>query len=263
MIFTVPESPRWLAVKKGALEEAKKILNLIYSPQEVESQMNQIIKENGNLSSVKESIFQKKWKKPLMIAFFVAFFNQFSGINALLYYSPRIFESAGLESSASLLSSVGIGIVNLLFTLLGLVLIDKIGRKQLLYIGSLGYILSLSMVSLAFFLEWKGYLIPIFLFVFIASHAIGQGSVIWVLISEVFPNKLRGAGQAFGTSVHWVLAAIIPSMIPFLFSKIGPSPVFLIFAIMMVFQLIWVLTSVPETKGISLEEIEKTMLKGQ
>ena len=263
MIFTVPESPRWLAVKKGALEEAKKILSMIYSPQDVESQMNQIIQENGNLSSVKESIFQKKWKKPLMIAFFVAFFNQFSGINALLYYSPRIFESAGLESSASLLSSVGIGIVNLLFTLLGLALIDKIGRKQLLYIGSVGYILSLSMVSLAFFLGWKGYLIPVFLFVFIASHAIGQGSVIWVLISEVFPNKLRGAGQAFGTSVHWVLAAIIPSMIPFLFSKIGPSPVFLIFAIMMVFQLIWVLTSVPETKGISLEEIEKTMLKGQ
>jgi hypothetical protein len=112
-------------------------------------------------------------------------------------------------------------------------------------------------------MEWKGYLIPIFLFAFIASHAIGQGSVIWVLISEVFPNKLRGAGQAFGTSVHWVLAAIIPSLIPFLFSKIGPSPVFLFFAIMMVFQLIWVFTSVPETKGISLEDIEKTMVNSQ
>ena len=263
MIFTVPESPRWLAVKKGAVEESKNILRLIYTSEEVDNQMNLIIQENKSSQGTAESIFQKKWKKPLMIAFFISFSNQLSGINALLYYSPRIFESAGLESSASLLSSVGIGIVNLLFTLLGLVLIDKIGRKQLLYIGSLGYIVSLSLVSLAFFMEWKGYLIPIFLFAFIASHAIGQGSVIWVLISEVFPNKLRGAGQAFGTSVHWVLAAIIPSLIPFLFSKIGPSPVFLFFAIMMVFQLIWVFTSVPETKGISLEDIEKTMVNSQ
>ncbi|MEY2949877.1 MAG: hypothetical protein RLZZ248_1078, partial [Bacteroidota bacterium] len=141
-------------------------------------------------------------------------------------------------------------------------LIDKMGRKQLLYIGSAGYIISLSMVAAAFYFNWGGVVIPVFLFLFIGAHAIGQGTVIWVFIAEIFPNHLRSSGQAFGVSIHWVLAAIIPSFIPSLFESIGPAPVFLFFASMMVLQAIWVYLKVPETKGIPLEELEKQMIEG-
>ena len=201
----------------------------------------------------------KKYRFPLILAFLFAFFNQFSGINAFLYYAPRIFEEAGLGSNTALLSSIGIGIINLIFTLLGVALIDKLGRKILMYIGSVGYIISLGLVSASFYYGWGGLSVPIFLFLFIASHAIGQGAVIWVFISEIFPNHIRNSGQAFGSSVHWVLAAIIPSLVPVLFSEIGAAVVFLIFAIMMVFQLLFVIFLMPETKGISLEELSKKL----
>jgi MFS family permease len=137
----------------------------------------------------------------------------------------------------------------------GISLIDKYGRKPLLFIGSLGYIVSLGLVSVAFVMEWKGMLVPLFFFLFIASHAIGQGAVIWVFISEIFPNKLRAAGQSFGSSVHWILAALIPSFIPFLFKSVGAAPVFIFFCLMMVGQLIWVIFKMPETKGKSLEQL--------
>lgn len=189
----------------------------------------------------------------------IAFFNQLSGINAFLYYSPRIFQEAGLGESTALLSSIGIGAVNLVFTLIGVFLIDRLGRKVLMYIGSIGYIISLSLVAIAFFFHWQGLAVPLFLFLFIASHAIGQGAVIWVFISEIFPNHLRASGQAFGSTTHWILAAIIPSMIPFLFATIGPGIVFLVFAIMMVFQLLFVFVLMPETKGISLEELSEQL----
>ena len=202
----------------------------------------------------------KKYKFPLSLAFFIAFFNQFSGINAFLYYAPRIFEEANLGESTAFLSSIGIGVTNLLFTILGMSLIDKFGRKALMYVGSIGYIISLSAVSIAFFLDLGGITVPAFLFLFIASHAIGQGAVIWVFISEIFPNHLRASGQAFGSSVHWVLAAIIPSSIPFLFSTIGAGVVFAIFAIMMVFQLLFVFFMMPETKGMKLEELTKKLM---
>ena len=195
-----------------------------------------------------------------MLAFLIAFFNQFSGINAFLYYAPRIFEIAGLEQSSALLSSVGIGVTNLIFTLLGLALIDRAGRRQLMYIGSVGYIVSLTLVALAFVWKWQGMAVPIFLFLFIAAHAIGQGTVIWVFISEIFPNHLRAKGQAFGSSVHWILAAAIPSTIPVLFSTIGAAPVFGFFAFMMALQLIFVWKMMPETKGVPLEELERQLL---
>jgi SP family arabinose:H+ symporter-like MFS transporter len=191
----------------------------------------------------------------LMLVFFIAFFNQLSGINAFLYYSPRIFEDAGLASNSAFLSSVGIGIVNVLFTLLGMALIDLVGRKLLMYIGSFGYVLSLGLVAMSFYLGWKGAGVPIFFFVFIASHAIGQGTVIWVFIAELFPTHLRASGQAFGSSVHWVLAALIPSFIPYLFSSVGAGTVFAFFALMMVGQFLWVLLKMPETKGETLEEV--------
>jgi MFS family permease len=208
-----------------------------------------------------ENIFLKKYRFPLILAFCIAFFNQLSGINAFLYYAPRILTEAGLEESSALLSSIGVGVTNMLFTLLGIFLIDRLGRKQLMYIGSVGYIISLSLVSVAFFFNWEGNSMPIFLFMFIAAHAIGQGTVIWVFISEIFPNHLRGSGQSFGSSVHWVLAAVIPSLVPLLFSTIGAGTVFAIFAFMMVLQLLFVAFIMPETKGVPLEELSKKLIK--
>ncbi|MFL1012649.1 sugar porter family MFS transporter [Flavisericum labens] len=259
LVFTVPKSPRWL-ISKNRNKEAKKVLELINPDGNSERLMQNIKVENESHTSG-ENIFMKKYRFPLLLAFLIAMFNQFSGINAFLYYAPRIFEEAGLGESTALLSSIGIGVTNLLFTLLGVFLIDKLGRKMLMYIGSIGYIISLSLVSLAFFLDWEGLMVPIFLFLFIAAHAIGQGAVIWVYISEIFPNHLRGSGQAFGSSVHWVLAAVIPSLVPILFSTIGAGVVFMVFAIMMVFQLLFVIFMMPETKGIPLEELSKKLIR--
>jgi len=259
LIFVVPKSPRWL-VTKNRTEEAKKVLITINSDLSV-ADIVRDIEQNNHSSDASENIFLKKYRFPLLLAFLIAFFNQFSGINAFLYYAPRIFEAAGLGESTALLSSIGIGVTNLVFTFFGIFLIDKLGRKQLMYFGSVGYIISLSLVALAFFLQWEGMAVPIFLFLFIASHAIGQGAVIWVFISEVFPNHLRGSGQAFGCSTHWVLAAVIPSLVPLLFAQIGAAPVFAFFAFMMVLQLLFVIFIMPETKGVSLEELSKKLSK--
>ena len=219
MVLTVPRSPRWLLTVKNDRAAAAQTLQLIAPESDVEEEINNILSDHDTAEKT-ETIFIKKYRFPLSLAFLIAFFNQLSGINALLYYAPRIFELAGLEASAALLSSVGIGITNLLFTLLGITLIDRLGRKQLMYIGSFGYIVSLSLVALAFTLGWKGMAVPIFLFIFIAAHAVGQGAVIWVFISEIFPNHLRASGQSFGSGTHWVLAAIIPSVVPVLFTTI-------------------------------------------
>ena len=252
-VFFVPRSPRWLISKKK-YEEAEKVMKMINPDDDVQQKMLEI-KEQSEVKLSGENIFLRKYRFPLVLAFLIAFFNQLSGINAFLYYAPRIFEEAGLGVSTALLSSIGIGVVNLLFTLLGVFLIDKLGRKQLLLFGSFGYIISLGLVAAAFFLQWGGLWIPIFLFLFIASHAIGQGAVIWVFISEIFPNHLRASGQSFGASTHWVLAAIIPALIPYLFSTIGAGYVFAFFTFMMFLQLLFVLFIMPETKGKSLEQL--------
>ncbi|MCB0588141.1 MAG: sugar porter family MFS transporter [Phaeodactylibacter sp.] len=260
MVLTVPKSPRWLLVKKGDREGAAKTLRLINPDMDIDATMEALVADH-KAAETGETIFSQKYRFPLMLAFLIAFFNQFSGINAFLYYAPRIFEIAGLAKDSALLSSVGIGVTNLIFTLVGLSMIDRFGRRQLMYIGSVGYILSLSMVALSFVMGIKGMAVPIFLFMFIASHAIGQGTVIWVFISEIFPNHLRANGQAFGSSVHWVLAAAIPSSIPFLFTTIGAAPVFAFFAFMMVLQLIFTWRMMPETKGVPLEELEKQLIR--
>ncbi len=253
MSFGLPKSPRWL-LSRSRFDEARSVLQKINPQGNIEQLLEDVKLENMN-TVPGETIFIRKYRFPLILAFLIAFFNQFSGINAFLYYAPRILEEAGLGSSAALLSSIGIGVTNMAFTLVGINLIDRMGRKQLMYIGSVGYIVSLALVACAFFLNWEGLAVAGFLFVFIAAHAIGQGTVIWVFISEIFPNHLRGYGQSFGCSVHWVLAAIIPSSIPFLFSSVGPGIVFSIFAFMMVLQLLFVIFMMPETKGVSLEEL--------
>lgn len=253
-LFTlnIPKSPRWL-ITKLKTAEAKTVLKHINANQDIEKLMLDINLENKKAFS-DENIFNRKFRFPLLLAFLIAFFNQLSGINAFLYYAPRILTEAGLGEESALLNSIGVGVTNMIFTLLGIYLIDRLGRKQLMYMGSVGYIVSLTLVSMAFFLNWSGIVMPIFLFLFIASHAVGQGTVIWVFISEIFPNHLRSSGQSFGSSVHWVLAAIIPSLIPVLFSTIGPEVVFTFFAFMMVLQLLFVIYIMPETKGKSLEE---------
>ena len=258
LVFSIPKSPRWLYLNNQK-DKAEKIIRDAYSKNDADELIIEITRDKES-SIESESIFQKKYSFILTLAFLVAAFNQFSGINAFLYYAPRIFEEGGLGQSAALLNSVGIGLTNVIFTFIGINLIDKLGRKVLMYIGSIGYIISLSLISLSFILDWGGIALPIFLFLFIASHAIGQGAIIWVYISEIFPNHIRSYGQSFGISTHWVLAAIIPSFVPFLFGFVGPGLVFAFFALMMVLQLIFTHFIMPETRGVSLEELAKKLI---
>ncbi len=267
MVLGISESPRWLITKKNDLIKAKEILSSI-GVTDVDAEVSTIIAANQfeEPAGKPTHLFSSKYRVILFLAFFVAFFNQVSGINFILYYAPEILERAGLAAKDSLFNSIAIGGTNLLFTFVGLYLIDRAGRKKLLLIGSLGYIISLSMVAWAFYSQAGPGFLMIFLLLFIASHAIGQGAVIWVFISEIFPNKVRATGQSFGASVHWIFAAIITLITPvFLDSKDGifkdnPWPIFAFFAFMMALQLVWVLTKVPETKGVSLEELEKKLM---
>jgi sugar porter (SP) family MFS transporter len=267
MVVSIPESPRWLIAKKNDIAAAGKVL-LRLGVSNVEEVVASVTTSLAHETSAGTSgFFSSKYSKVVWLAFMVAFFNQVSGINFILYYAPEILERAGLAAKESLLNSIAIGGTNLIFTFVGLYLIDKAGRKTLLTIGSLGYIVSLAMVAWSFFSHASPGLLMAFLLLFVASHAVGQGAVIWVFISEIFPNKIRATGQSFGASVHWVFAALITLITPvFLDSENGifkdnPWPIFAFFAFMMVLQLIWVLTRVPETKGVSLEALERKLIK--
>jgi MFS transporter, SP family, arabinose:H+ symporter len=255
--LAIPESPRWLLTRAGNREKGMAVLRLI-DPTASEAQISDEATEIARAAAPAASsggFWTKELRTPILLAFLIAFFNQLSGINAILYFAPRIFELTGLGDKAALLQSIGIGITNLVFTFVGLRLIDRLGRRTLLYIGSFGYILSLGAVSWAFFTQHYS-IVPACIFAFIAAHAIGQGAVIWVFISEIFPNRHRAAGQALGCSTHWIFAALITTFFPGMVENFAPGAVFLFFCVMMVLQLLWVRTMVPETKGKSLEAIQ-------
>lgn len=354
MCFGLPESPRWLISARGDTAEATRVLQLAnpeLSDTEIDRLVSQI-RQSSNEHTSTERFWTWRLRVPIMLAFLVAFFNQLSGINAILYFAPRIFEMTGLGQETALLQSIGIGVVNLLFTFLGLYLIDRLGRRTLLYIGSIGYIASLGLCAWVFFANAPqfqvansaiavktsiaalqksqalpvrseadiarfesdlknaeqtlvassnspdytgdavqitsemssdevlamaeqaltqaseksgsgGMMVMLCIFAFIAAHAVGQGAVIWVLISEVFPNRHRAAGQSLGSFTHWIFAALITLAFPWFIGTFSPALVFGFFCFMMVLQLIWVATMVPETKGVPLEEMETLLIGGR
>ena len=342
MCFALPESPRWLIGRKGDREAGLKVLQLIepdFPPAKLAAHADEIMAAARSETTVASRFWTWRLRVPICLAILVAFFNQLSGINAVLYFAPRIFEMTGLGKEAALLQSVGIGVTNLVFTFVGLWLIDRLGRRTLLYIGSFGYIVSLGLCAFSFlnwapqfkvastaiaviemtakvekteggtrakieqsFMEAKaalvkaaadprytsgtvvipdqappaavkplaedalnkaskaagsgGLMVMLCIFAFIAAHAVGQGAVIWVLISEIFPNRHRAEGQALGSFTHWIFAALLTTFFPKMVTAFAPGYVFLFFCGMMVLQLVWVRLMVPETKGISLEDMQ-------
>jgi sugar porter (SP) family MFS transporter len=254
-VLGIPESPRWLAIKQNNESLARKILQQLNPKENIDKLMKEI-KSSVSTDPEASKFFSGRFKFPIMLAFLLAFFNQLSGINFVLYYAPRIFEQAGIAASEVLGASVPIGIVNLIFTLFGMYLIDRAGRKSLMYIGSFGYIASLIGVAWAFYTGAEGVIVVGFVTAFVASHAIGQGAVIWVFISEIFPNAVRDYGMSLGSSTHWIFAAIITLVTPSVLSAFTGAQIFSFFAFMMFLQLLFVWKVMPETKNISLEEME-------
>jgi SP family arabinose:H+ symporter-like MFS transporter len=258
--FGLPESPRWLIARKGDRAEGVRVLRLIEpdaAPAQVEAEADQIMAASSQQKTTAR-FWTKRLRIPILLAILVAFFNQLSGINAVLYFAPRIFAMAGLGAKAALLQSVGIGVTNLTFTFVGLWLIDRLGRRTLLLLGAVGYIISLGLTAWAFFTHHYG-IVPACIFAFIASHSVGQGAVIWVFISEIFPDRYRAEGQALGSFTHWLFAALLTTCFPKLVTLFEPGYVFAFFCAMMVLELVWVKTMVPETKGIPLELMQEKL----
>ncbi len=265
LLFFTPFSPRWL-IAVGRIDEAKIVLEKCGTDSgSVEEEIKEI-QTSLDLEhhKLREPFYCKKYLKPILLAVAIAMFNQLSGINALMYYAPHIFKMAGAGEESALLQTVAVGGTNLIFTMLALLLIDHFGRKKLMLVGSIGYIISLSSVAWAFytfgteFTEAGSMVVLISLIVFIASHAFGQGAVIWVFISEIFPNRVRARGQSLGSFTHWVMAAIISWTFP-IFAEVSGGHTFAFYAICMIGQLFWVIYIMIETKGISLEQIQKKM----
>lgn len=251
-VLNIPESPRWLVLKQGKTIEALSILEII-DPQTAKQTLQNISNSQTDAPIGKPQLFSGKYKIPVTLAILFAVFNQMSGINAIIYYAPRIFEMTGLGKDSALLSSAGIGLTNLIFTLLALNVIDRFGRRKLMLIGSVGLIVTLGLVARAFYLEDFGMTVPVLLFVYIAFFAFSQGAVIWVFISEIFPNEVRANGQALGSFTHWIMAAIVAFSFPSIASYLGGGNTFLFFSGMMLLQVLFVWKMMPETKGSSLE----------
>ncbi len=266
MLFTVPETPRWLMANGQEQKGRETIAKLTTSQEEADFQIAEI---DASLSAAENApkvpFFTKGHFKVIMLAFMIAMFNQMSGINAILYYAPEVMRRAGASDDAAFQMSIAVGFMNLVATMTALTVIDKIGRKKLMIIGSIGYVISLGFLSALMFYYEKAVgkfdstssiLVLVGLLVFIAAHAFGQGSVIWVFISEIFPNRIRGRGQSFGSLTHWVFAWATSTAFPGVIAYLGGGVAFAIFAVFMVGQLAWVLKVMPETKGVPLEEME-------
>ena len=247
----IPESPRWLAVRRGRMDEARAIL-VQSDGANADAVLSAISEEQPRITL--GEFFSGRFARPIALAFLIALFNQLSGINAIIYFAPRIFEMARIGFSGALLASVGIGVTNFIITIVGVLLIDRMGRRALMLIGSIGYLVSLGMVAWGFASQHYS-LVPGFIFLFIAAHAIGQGTVIWVYIGEIFPNAARARGQALGSTTHWVMAAALTLVMPLLLARLAPAVIFLLFFGMMVLQLLFVLFMMVETRGRSLESV--------
>ncbi len=264
-LFSTPRSPRWL-IAKNLIDEAKVVLDKCGTDSgNIEDEIIEIQKSlDLQHHAIKEPFFTKKYRIPIMLAVMLALFNQLSGINAVLYYAPDIFNMAGFGKSAALLNSMGVGGVFFIFTVAAMAVIDHMGRKKIMIVGSIGYIISLSTIAWAFlkygdnFTETGSMIVLVSIFLFIASHAFGQGSVIWVYLSEIFPNRVRGRGQSLGTATHWIAAAVISWTFP-LIAEVSGGYTFAFYAACMVLQLFWVIFKMIETKGISLEAIQKQL----
>lgn len=268
LVLFVPRSPRWLIARRGAYDEARQVLAQI-DPARADEELESLRAYFRHHSSAGQHVrfFARMYRLPILLAVLFAAFNQLAGINGIIYYAPRIFEWTGLGKNAALLSTAGIGIVNMICTLLALFVIDRYGRRTLMYVGSLGLIASLGLVTYAFFTNsFSGFAVPIYIYAYIAFFAFSQGAVIWVFISEIFPNEVRAQGQALGSFTHWILAALISFAFPALADRetgiLGTGPVFLFFTLMMILQLLFVWQMMPETRGRSLEDLGEAMSAG-
>ena len=265
LLFSTPKSPRWL-IAQGHTEKARIVFEQLGTDANRTEDEIRAIEQSLDLHhhSLKEPFFRRSYRLPIQLAVAIAMFNQLSGINALMYYAPHIFKMAGAGENSALLQTVAVGGTNLLFTMMALVVIDHWGRKILMLVGSLGYILSLGCTAWAFYTYGTQFkpvgstVVLVGLLVFIVSHAFGQGAVVWVFISEIFPNRVRARGQALGSFTHWIMAAIISWTFPMIAYWSG-GHTFAFYTLMMVLQLVWVILLMPETKGIPLEEIQKKL----